>query len=84
MGRARARRRITPMKSVEFEARIGEDRTVTVPPELAAQIGTDRAVRVVLFVPEGEDDAEWAMLAAEQFLSGYAPSDAAYDDLPAR
>jgi hypothetical protein len=27
-------------------------------------------------------DQDWALLTAEQFLKGYAPSDAIYDDLP--
>ncbi len=30
------------------------------------------------------EDQDWAHLTAKQFLKGYAPSDAIYDDLPSR
>jgi hypothetical protein len=68
------------MKTLEFEARISADRTLTVPPELAAQIQEEQPVRVILLVPDSAEDREWARLTAEQFLDGYAAGDAIYDD----
>ena len=71
------------MKTLEFEAPLGLDRTLEVPPEIAAQVDRKRPVRVILVQPEDED-IEWARGAAEQFLAGFDEGDAIYDDLPAR
>jgi hypothetical protein len=70
------------MKALEFVAHLDPDRTLRVPAEVAAQIHEEQSVRVILLVPEIDEDREWNALAAEQFLNGYADSDAIYDDLP--
>ena len=36
-------------------------------------------MRGMILVPDMDEDAEWAALTAEQFLKGYAESDAIYD-----
>ena len=71
------------MKALEFQTRMNPDHTLTVPPEVVAHLQPDQAIRVLVLIPDSNDDEEWAQLAAEQFLQGYAPSDAVYDELPA-
>jgi hypothetical protein len=68
------------MKALEFQTRLNPDATLTVPAELAAQIRREQPVRVILLLPELDEDAEWAQMAAEQFLQGYAEGDSLYDD----
>ncbi len=71
------------MRTLEFRASLNPDHTLTVPTELAAQLRPEEPVRVILVVPEVERGGEWGCLTAEQFLKGYADSDAIYDELPA-
>lgn len=71
------------MTTIEFWSRLNPDRTLEVPPEVASRIQGDEPVRVVVVVPDG-DDQEWRDLAAEQFFGGYDAADGLYDDLPAR
>ena len=70
------------MKTLEFEAHLGPDHTLRVPEDVAKQLAPGQRVWVIL-LPErsGKDDAAWDRLAAEQFLKGYAESDAIYDEL---
>ena len=70
------------MKALEFQTRINPDNTLTVPSELAEKVLREQPVRVILLVPEPDEDREWAALTADQFLKGYAESDAIYDDVP--
>ncbi len=70
------------MNTLEFWASVNPDRTLTLPADIAAQIERDQHVRVILVIP-GADDQAWTRLTADQFLKGYAPGDAIYDDLPA-
>jgi hypothetical protein len=72
------------MKTLEFEAAVNPDSTVTLPPEIAAQVPGDHPVRVILVVEEQDDGADWKRAAAEQFLNGYDEGDAIYDQLPPR
>jgi hypothetical protein len=71
------------MKALEFRARLTQDRTLKIPPGIAAQVPLQQSVRVILLVPEEAEDQDWAKLTAKQFSKGYAPSDAIYDDLSA-
>lgn len=71
------------MKALEFKARVGADSTVKIPDEFADRVHPHESVRVILLVGEDED-RDWNRLTAEQFLEGYAESDAIYDDLPTR
>ena len=70
------------MKTLEFDAQISPDSTLKVPGAFATQIEANQPVHVVLLVPELGEDQDWSQLTAEQFLKGYADSDAIYDDLP--
>lgn len=70
------------MKTVEFWARVDAEGTLSVPAEVVAQIDQDEPFRVVLVLPDGGDDPAWVGLTADQFIRGYDPDDALYDDLP--
>ena len=56
---------------------------VQVPADIAAALPPERPLRVIVLVPDTSEDQAWDRLAAEQFLRGYAESDAIYDELPA-
>ena len=71
------------MTAHEFWARINPDHTLTVPPEVAAQLQEKEMLRVVVIVSGQDEDEPWTDLTTEQFLRGYAPGDVIYDDLPA-
>lgn len=71
------------MRALEFVTRLDENSTLEVPSEVLDQIRQGQAIRVILLVPEANDEEEWATLTAEQFLAGYAESDSIYDDLSA-
>lgn len=70
------------MATIEFWARIGSDRTVTIPPEVADRIEGDAPVRIVVVLPESNEEWGWTATTTDQFLRGYDPSDDIYDDLP--
>ena len=69
------------MKHFEFQTYVNDDETVKIPAEFAAQIERDRPVHVVVLVPDRSAGLQWAELTAEQFLQGYADTDAIYDDV---
>jgi hypothetical protein len=72
------------MQQFEFQAYVNDDATVKIPPEVAAQIERDQPARFIVLVPDRAEREQWAELTAEQFLRGYAESDALYDDLSTR
>ena len=72
------------MRTFEFRAHLNSDDTLPVPAEVAAEVPADQPVRVLLLLPDSDEDREWGQLATEQFLEGYAESDAIYDELPSR
>jgi hypothetical protein len=69
------------MKQFEFETQLSENATIQVPVECATQIPSGEAVRVILLLPDDDEDRTWGKLAAGQFVQGYADSDAIYDEL---
>jgi hypothetical protein len=69
------------VKTIEFWARIGPDRTLVVPAEIAERINENEPVRVAVILPDSEEREAWADLTAEQFLRGYDPNDDLYDKL---
>jgi len=70
------------MKAFEFQASINPESKLTVPSEVAGQITKEQPLRVILLVPEDDEDEDWNRFAMEQFLKGYDESDAIYDQLP--
>jgi hypothetical protein len=72
------------MKAFEFQAQIENGQTLPVPPEIAHQLPQKSPLRVIVLVGEEDDEEEeraWIRFGNEQFLKGYAESDAIYDDL---
>jgi len=67
------------MRALEFESRLSKDANLRVPENLAGQIPTGEAVRVIVLLPEGAEDEDWQRLTSEQLLSGYGESDSIYD-----
>ena len=74
------------MPAWQFQTHLNPNQTVTIPPEIVAQLRPDETVQVVLKTTKGNEDDEdkdWQQFAAEQFLNGYATGDDIYDQLPA-
>jgi hypothetical protein len=71
------------MKVLEFHATLNPGDTLTVPNEVAAQVPRDEPLRVLVLIPDGDDERDWERLTAEEFAKGYADSDAIYDQLSA-
>ena len=72
------------MKALTFEAQVNPDRTLAIPASVAAEIPSGQTVRVLMLLPESSEDTDWQRLTSEQFLKGYADSDAIYDQLSGR
>ena len=68
------------MKTLEFESHVTADKTLSVPPDVARELKPEESIHVVVIL-RTDEDRDWARLTAEQFLQGYAESDALYDDL---
>jgi hypothetical protein len=71
------------MPAWHFETHLNPNHTVTVPPNVAAQLGLEATVHVVLMTADAIENANWQRLATEQFFQGYAPGDDIYDQLSA-
>jgi len=72
------------MKTLDFTAEVKADNTLSVPAEVADQVRDAGAVRVVIILPDPDEDADWRRLGMERFLQGYSEADALYDELPPR
>jgi hypothetical protein len=70
------------MKAIEFQTRVNQDQTLTVPPDVAFLLPKGETVRVLVLLKESDEDTDWRSLTMEQFLEGYAESDAIYDQFP--
>lgn len=70
------------MKAIEFSAKI-VDNQIQIPIKFEHEVksGKDKEVRVIIMMDEAEnnDINSFEILAREQFLNGYASSDAIYD-----
>ncbi len=69
---------------LEFCTHPNEDGTLSVPPDIMAQLKGLESVRVLLLLSPNSEEKEWAALTREQFLSGYADGDSIYDQLSTR
>lgn len=70
------------MKIFEFTTRINSDGTLTIPPEVLADLEGEDEVTIQLWAPKDiNEDKEWAALSAEQFLKDSDEEDSIYDDL---
>lgn len=66
---------------LEFQTQIPPDGTLTLPPDIAAQIPGDDRVHVVLLVGDSSEDDDWKRLTGDRFLAGYSSGDDIYDAL---
>jgi hypothetical protein len=72
------------MRSFEVPIKIRPDGKIELPQALLDQLPTDQAVRAIILLSEptdAEESAAWSRLTAEQFLAGYAQTDAIYDGI---
>ena len=70
------------MTTLEFEGSLSPNGTLRVPDDVASQLRSLESFRVVVVLPDDDDDAEaWHRLGIEQFLKDDSPTDAIYDDL---
>lgn len=70
------------MPTWQFESHFNPDGSVILPPDVAAQLRPDDALRVIISTDQDIETAEWQRITAEQFLQGYGPGDEIYDQLP--
>jgi hypothetical protein len=70
------------VKTLEFDASLNPDKTLTVPPALADQVPAGHTVRVLLLVADSDEEKNWKHLTTAEFFKGYADGDAIYDELP--
>jgi len=69
------------MQAFEFHSHLNPGNTLTVPEAIAGQLQAQQSVRVILLVSDREEERDWLRFGNEQFLKGYAESDAIYDQL---
>jgi hypothetical protein len=69
------------MKAIEFQSQLKSDQTLSVPDSVLDTIPIGQTIRVLILLPESDDDREWERRAAEEFGRGYADTDAIYDQL---
>lgn len=66
------------MPPIEFQTELTGDSSLSLPPEVVAQLPRSGWATVVLLVQDAED-AEWRSCAYEQFMRDDDPQDAVYD-----
>jgi hypothetical protein len=69
------------VKALEFETKLGAGANLRVPDDLANQIPPECPLRVIVLLPESDEDANWQRLTREQLLRGYTDQDSLYDAL---
>ncbi len=68
------------MKAYEFPSIVTLDGKLDVPAAIADLLPPGKPVRLIVLVSEpGEEETEWQLLTAQQFLAGYSEADAVYD-----
>ncbi|MGD0092163.1 MAG: hypothetical protein ABSE73_19790 [Planctomycetota bacterium] len=69
------------MRAIECPVQVTPEGRVEIPPAFLKQLPVNQSLRAIILVSEeeGDDDAAWAQLTAQQFAAGYSESDAIYD-----
>jgi hypothetical protein len=67
------------MRAIEFQSQLKSDQTLTVPDSVLDAIPIGQTIRVLILLPESDDEREWERRAAEELGRGYADTDAIYD-----
>lgn len=69
------------MRALEFKSKIKNNR-ILIPNKLLSELKTDKDIKVIVLFDDMDksDDLAFKQASAEQFLNGYADSDAIYDN----
>jgi len=70
------------MKAYEFPCKVTSEGRLELPEALTKLLPANQVVRVIVLLnepTEREDEEAWALLTAEQFLTGYSAADVVYD-----
>ena len=70
------------MKAFELSAKLTPDGNLELPEAVRKLLPAGKPARVIVLVPDAADADEqsaWDQLTAQQFLAGYAETDAVYD-----
>lgn len=70
------------MQALEFETII-EDNKILIPREMKSNLSHQKHVRVIVLIEDkpSQEAEDFQQLTREQFLNGYAESDAIYDNV---
>lgn len=68
------------MPTWQFDSHLTPDGSVVIPPDVAAQLHPQDALKVILSTDA--EAVDWQQLSAEQFFKGYGQGDDIYDQLP--
>lgn len=70
------------MQALEFETII-ENNKILIPKEIKENLDNQKYIRVIVLLEDKamREEQDFKRLANEQFLKGYADSDAIYDDM---
>ena len=69
------------MKAVEFESSVTQEGTITLPPELTAEVPVGEQLRVVVMWEPSGSDAAWRLAGRRRFEAAYCAEDAVYEQL---
>lgn len=69
------------MRALEFKSKIKNNR-ILIPNKLLSEFKTDKDIKVIVLFDDTDkcDDLAFKQASVEQFLNGYADSDAIYDN----
>lgn len=73
------------MKAYEVSVKVTPQGQLELPAALLKALPRGKVVRVIILIDGSagaDEEAAWAHLTAEQFLSGYGEADAIYDRAP--
>jgi len=70
------------MQALEFETIIENDK-ILIPKEIKENLDNQKHIRVIVLIEDEDmrEERDFKRFANEQFLKGYAESDAIYDDM---
>ncbi|MCB0521913.1 MAG: hypothetical protein H6577_16595 [Lewinellaceae bacterium] len=67
------------MQALEFSTEVKNGNTIQLPEKFAALLKGGKKVKIIILYEENEKD--WELLTAQQFINGYAEEDSIYDKL---
>lgn len=67
------------MQALEFSTELKNGNTIQVPEPYATLLKGGRKVKIIILYEE--NDKDWELITAQQFMDGYAKEDSIYDKL---